>query len=266
VVTEWHQIHDDLFASQYPGILVPALKMLERATARIHRETLVRAGTEEWQRDFPRIGFRPRNVFVVPVSIREDWLGDEMASTVSEASITWLGKFRRYKCPHHIVEAMPRVLERIPRARLTLVGRRDDRNYEQRLERLAHSLGVGHAVGFRFDVTDTEKREILLRSRCLVVPSPVEGFGVVVLESNACGVPVVASSGVPTGAVTDGYNGIRYPFADIDALGDALVRVICDDSLYSRLSTNAQEFSRRFAWHRVGESYERIIRQAVSRQ
>lgn len=39
----------------------------------VHRNTLVRAGTDEWRRPFPRIGFKPENVFLVPVSIRDEW-------------------------------------------------------------------------------------------------------------------------------------------------------------------------------------------------
>src|ERR1700680_1628995 len=71
IITEWHQIHRDLFAVQYPKLFNGPLNMLERFAAWVHRNTLVRAGTEDWQRSFPTIGFKAENVFVVPVSIRD---------------------------------------------------------------------------------------------------------------------------------------------------------------------------------------------------
>src|SRR5439155_21373204 len=80
IITEWHQIHRDLFAVQYPRLFNGPLNLLERLTARVHRNTMVRAGTEEWRAAFPKLGFRPNNIFVVPVSIRDDWLGEQNGS------------------------------------------------------------------------------------------------------------------------------------------------------------------------------------------
>src|SRR6266851_3919003 len=74
LISEWHQIHRDLFAVQYPKLLNGPLNLLEHLTGWVHRNTLVRAGTEEWRLAFPKIGFKPKNIFVVPVSIRDEWL------------------------------------------------------------------------------------------------------------------------------------------------------------------------------------------------
>ncbi|MFQ5875324.1 MAG: glycosyltransferase family 4 protein, partial [Dehalococcoidia bacterium] len=196
IVTEWHQIHRDLFASQYPRVLHPPLNLLERLTAYIHRNTLVRAGTRDWQEAFPSIGFRRENVFVVPVSVPEEWLNGGRAGQVSEPRILWLGKFRRYKCPHHVVQAMQEVVTQVPGAKLVLAGRHDDRKYEAGLKRLVEALRLTDHVEFRFNISEEHKRAILKTSRALVLPSSVEGFGIVVVEANACGVPVVASDGV----------------------------------------------------------------------
>jgi glycosyltransferase involved in cell wall biosynthesis len=98
----------------------------------------------------------------------------------------------------------------------------------------------------------------------LVLPSSVEGFGIVVLEANACGVPVIASSGVPEGAVRDGFNGLRYQFGDIRALADRIVHLLWDTALYSSLSKNASSNAERFSWSRVGADYERVVREAAA--
>ena len=74
IITEWHQIHRDLFAIQYPRLMNGPLNLLERLTAWVHRNTLVRAGTEEVRREFIVLGFKPEKAFVLPVSIRDEWL------------------------------------------------------------------------------------------------------------------------------------------------------------------------------------------------
>jgi glycosyltransferase involved in cell wall biosynthesis len=262
VITEWHQIHRDLFAIQYPRLMNGPLNLLERVTAWVHRNTLVRAGTEEWKQAFPTIGFKPDHVFVVPVSIRDDWLSESNGSLSTEPNILWLGKLRRYKCPDHIIRAMPAILDQVKAARLVIAGRRDDPDYERELRDLAEQLGVQRSIAFRFDVSDSEKRRLIQESRVMVLPSAVEGFGIVVLEANAYGIPVVASSGVPEGAVRNGYNGLRFKFGNIEALAQNVVQLLQDPALYSTLSTNASSNAKRFSWSRVGAEFETVVRQA----
>ena len=266
IITEWHQIHRDLFAVQYPRLLNGPLNLLEWITAHVHRDTLVRAGTEEWRRAFIGLGFKPGRVFVLPVSIREDWLKQPGIPRSEEPRILWLGKLRRYKCPDHAIRAMPHLIEQVPDAKLILAIRRDDVRYERELQSLVRELGLERHIEFRFNVTEQEKRDLICSSRVLVVPSAVEGFGIVVLEANACGVPVVASTGVPEGAVKDQGNGLRYPFGRIEALSDALVKVLSDKKLRDDLVANAVVFANQFAWLTIGARYEVIVQKAAGRR
>jgi glycosyltransferase involved in cell wall biosynthesis len=264
ILTEWHQIHRDLFAAQYPALLNGPLNLLERVTAWVNRNTLVRAGTEEWREALVRFGFKPENLFVLPVSIREEWLAEPRGRQVRKPNILWLGKLRRYKRPDHAVRAFVKVRERMPEARLTIAGRSDDLAYERQLHELVRDLRIGGSVEFRFDLSEARKRDLIRESRVLVVTSAVEGFGIVVLEANACGVPVVASSGVPEGAVRDGMNGLRYPYGDIAALSSAICKVLEDDQLHARLSQNGREFARGFAWRKIGAQYADVVEHAVA--
>jgi glycosyltransferase involved in cell wall biosynthesis len=264
IITEWHQVHRDLFAVQYPRLLNGPLNLLEHATAWVHRNTLVRAGTEEWKRAFPGIGFKPENVFLLPVSIREEWLGDSNGHISTTPTVLWIGKLRRYKSPDHVIRAMAEVVKRVPEAKLILAIRHDDLKYEGELIELIESLHLTNQVAFRFNVTEREKRQLVESARVLVVPSVVEGFGIVVLEANACGVPVIASSGVPEGAVRDGMNGLRYPYGDIAALATGISEVLQDDRLHARLSTAGRKFAQGFAWRKVGAQYAAVVQGAVA--
>jgi glycosyltransferase involved in cell wall biosynthesis len=263
IITEWHQIHGDLFAAQYPKLLVPALNLLERVTAFVHRNTIVMARTQEWKDDFPKLGFKPAKIFVVPACIGDDWLAEGRPGRVAEPRIIFLGKFRRYKCPDHVIRAMQLVVRSVPNARLILAGRHDDRKYEATLQKLVDQLGLSNNVDFAFDLSEDEKRELLATCRVMALPSSVEGFGIVVLEANACGVPVVASSGVPVGAVRDGVNGLRYPFGDINALGQRLIDLCLNDQLYARLSSSGLAFASQLSWRTVCSQYEKVLHHAV---
>jgi glycosyltransferase involved in cell wall biosynthesis len=264
IVTEWHQIHADLFAVQYPRALVPALNLLERATAFVHRNTIVMARTKEWKEAFPSIGFKTANIRVVPACIPEEWLVDHPAN-VAEPKIVWLGKFRRYKCPDHAIRAMKEVVRAVPKARLVLAGFHDDRDYEAELRGLSTELGLQHAVEFQFEIPSDQKRALLDSCRALVMTSAVEGFGIVVLEANGRGVPVIASTGVPEGAVQDGVNGLRYRFGDVAALAQEMIRVCSDDGLHTTLSEASLVFARQFGWRKICGEYEDVLFEAVAR-
>lgn len=265
LITEWHQVHRNLFAVQYPRLMNGPLNILERLTVGVHRNTRVRAGTDDVREAFTKIGFKRENVFVVPVSIRDEWINGSTAHPASSPSILWLGKLRRYKCPDHMVRAMVEVVKNIPSARLTIAGRRDDVNYEHELRRLAARLDLGDHVDFRFDLTEAEKLDLYRASRVVVVTSAVEGFGIVVLEANACGLPVIASSGVPLGALEEGVNGLRYPFGDVEALSRRIVELLSDETLYAQLSESALKRVTAYSWSKVGAQFERVVEQAVAR-
>jgi glycosyltransferase involved in cell wall biosynthesis len=266
IVAEWHQVHRNLLTAEYGRWRGAILHLLERVTVLIHRNCYVRAGTEGWREAFIRIGFRKDRVFVVPVSVNEEWLVRPADIPPAKSrTVMWLGKFRRYKCPHHAIEAMAEIIAHVPEARLILAGRHGDARYEQLLRRVVERGGLSQHVEFAFGLDEVRKRSLLAAARVLVLPSSVEGFGIVVLEANACGIPVVASSGVPEEVVRHDYNGLRYRFADIGGLARHVVRLLNDDDLYARLSGNGLAFVQRFAWRRVGAEYEQAVKMAVSR-
>jgi glycosyltransferase involved in cell wall biosynthesis len=263
IVTEWRQIHRAIFAAQYPGAFGPVLNILERATAAIHRNTRLIAYTREWKEQFPTLGFRPQNVFVVPVSLGDRWLSIDRAPQRRSSQVAWLGKFRRYKYPDVAILAISRIAQAVPDVRLVLAGRHDDRRYERRLYELVREHGLEHIVDFQFDISEAQKEELLLSSRVLLLPSAIEGFGIVVLEANACGVPVVASSGVPESSVREGFNGLRYPLHDLSSLVEKTLRLLTDDDLFTRLSDNSRAFAQTFKWEAAGKRFEEVVLGAV---
>jgi glycosyltransferase involved in cell wall biosynthesis len=200
-----------------------------------------------------------KNLKVIPASIPEEWTHIKITSK-REPLIVWLGKIRRYKCPHHVVLAMKQVCQEYPEAKLIIAGKREDVKYERELRYLAQKKGISENVEIMTNLTEREKRDLLLRAKVLVLPSPIEGFGIVVLEANACGTPVIASSGVPKDAVQHLNNGLRYPFNDISALTNSILQVLKDDELFKQLSNNSLTFVRQFAWSKVSAQFENLVK------
>lgn len=134
------------------------------------------------------------------------------------------GELHERKQQRVIIEAWPRVREEFPEARALFVGDGADR---ESLESAIAERGLTGSVrimGFRSDVP-----EILAGSDALLLPSRVEGFGYVLVEAMAAGIPCIASrvSSIPE-IVRDGETGILHPVGDTGAIAKAIHDVLSD--------------------------------------
>lgn len=104
-------------------------------------------------------------------------------------------------------------------------------------------------------------QEALSRIGLLVLPSLAEGFGLVLIEAMAAGVPVVATN-VPgiRDIIVNGKTGLLVPVHDPVALAGAIDRVIRDLELRNHLIANGLEVvRRRYTWANVIERYRRVL-------
>ena len=88
---------------------------------------------------------------------------------------------------------------------------------------------------------------------CLVLPSLVEAFGMVIIEAMASGVPVIGSTagGIPD-IVVDGVNGLLFRRGDWRDLAGKLSMLLNDENLRDRLAVNARRFAEeRYSWRSV---------------
>jgi phosphatidylinositol alpha-1,6-mannosyltransferase len=168
-----------------------------------------------------------------------------------------------------VIQALPAILERAPDVGYVIAGRGPDR---ERLEKLAHKLGVADRVRFLGLVGDQDLPavynlgSVYLGMSRRVGRMDVEGFGISLVEASACGLPVVAgnSGGIPD-AVRDGETGILVPPEDPAALADAVCRVLTDRALATRLGQNGRRaVESHFNWDRVVRDLRAIESEVVS--
>ena len=137
-----------------------------------------------------------------------------------------------------VIEAMPRIVEAMPEALYVMVGAGPDR---ERLEKLAHEHGVEDYILMVGKVAWDELPLWHNVADVFVTPSrnappSVEGFGIVFLEANACGKPVIGArtGGIPD-AIVDGQTG-RLVEADApDELAHTILEILGDPSLAQSL-------------------------------
>jgi glycosyltransferase involved in cell wall biosynthesis len=167
--------------------------------------------------------------------------------------IGFIGRLDPVKCVGDLIEAVAMLP---PRVRLEIYGDGPER---PGLERLVAQLGLGGRVTFHGAVE--RPQEALASIDLLVLPSQAEGFGLVLIEAMAAGVPVVATNvaGIRD-VVRDGETGLLVPPHSPQALADAITRVFGDAGLQQRLTDAGRaDVNERFAWNRVIERYRELL-------
>jgi glycosyltransferase involved in cell wall biosynthesis len=139
-----------------------------------------------------------------------------------------------------LIDALPPLVARHPDLLVLFLGQGPEtRALKQRIR----ERGLGGTVrfgGFRDDLPD-----LLPCLQMLVHPATMEGLGVSLLQASSAGVPIVASrvGGIPE-AVRDGVNGLLVPAADVEALGNAVGRLLEDRPLAARLGEAGRSLMR----------------------
>ncbi len=88
------------------------------------------------------------------------------------------------------------------------------------------------------------------------MPSSYESFGLVAVESLACGTPVVATRvGGLTSIVHDGETGVLVPWRDAEMFAESLRRVLEDTALQQRLANNARKSVLGYGWDRIADEH-----------
>ena len=133
-----------------------------------------------------------------------------------------------------------------------------------RLQTLAHELGVEHLIDWRGAVAHEDLTRYYQAADVTVMPSTYESFGLVAVESMACGTPVVAARvGGLQATVQDGHTGYLVPWSDPGLYADRIAAILGDDELRRRLSVAARARAAEFSWEHVAEQmvelYEELI-------
>lgn len=171
-----------------------------------------------------------------------------------------ISNFRRVKRVDDVVRIFARAHRQLP-ARLVLIGDGPERG---RAQQVAEEEGVASRVVFLGKQESVA--ELLACADVFLLPSALEAFGLVALEAMACGVPVIATrvGGVPE-VVPDGSAGHLRPVGQVDAMAEAALELLTDQTRWQRASDAARAAAVRFDAERVVAQYEAYYHEVLGR-
>ncbi len=222
---------------------------------------LVAAGVAPARIDVVGCGYEPEVVHRVLAEVAAGRPAGRPAD--GSAHIVVVSRLVPYKRVDLAIRALARLAPTHGALVLDVVGQGPDR---AALEALAGRLGVAGRVRFHgFVAAHADVLAIVARARVFVSMSEIEGFGIVVVEAMALGVPFVVSDiDVFREVTAEGTGGLVVARGDEAALTGAIAALVDDDERHASARAAGQARARRYTWAAVARQTEAVFASVVA--
>lgn len=212
----------------------------------LYRRMPFMVGSQSAKDALINIGILKNNVTVVPHGVIVE-KPKRLIKKEKIKTVIFLGALAKDKGIEDAIETFA-ILNRKGNYKFWVVGRGGE-SYRRYLDKKIEKLGVKDRTKFWGFVSQNKKFELLAKAHLLVNPSILEGWGLVNIEANAVGIPVIAynSPGL-IDSVKDGISGLICNNNSPECLADSIGKVLNDEILYENLQKGAVSWSNKFSW------------------
>ena len=202
--------------------------------------------TEDQIEQYTKRGGDKSRIAVIPNAIDlEKYMSCENpAKDKSGKSLLFVGRLEKYKGIQDVVGMMPALLASEPDVRLTIVG--GDSGFRQELEGLSKRLGVSDNIVFTGEVSSEDLLEKYREADIFVLPSRMEGFGIVLLEAMASGLPCVAYS-IPSVRTLIEHGKTGLLAENEKEFFESILCLLKNDCIRSRIRESGLEYVKRYS-------------------
>ncbi|MFI8774388.1 D-inositol-3-phosphate glycosyltransferase [Gordonia sp. NPDC062954] len=184
----------------------------------------------------------------------------ELGLRDDETILTFVGRIQPLKAPDVLLAAAAPIIERARRSgrrvRVLIVGGPSGSGLDRptALMDLAGDLGIGSEVSFLPPQPSPQLAQIYRASDLVAVPSYSESFGLVAVEAQACGTPVVAADvGGLNVAVADGHSGLLVDGHDVEEWTAAIEGLLATPDRLAAMRRNARPHAEQFSWEHTAD-------------
>ena len=185
----------------------------------------------------------------------------------SDKILLTLSRLVRRKGHEVVIKAISLIVKKIPQIKYVIAGSGEKR-YEEDLKRLVSNLKLDDNVFFLGYIDEAKKNNLynacdiyIMNSHKTNQKGDSEGFGITLLESNACGKPIIGTEvGGISDAISNYINGLLIEPNNPIKTADAILELFNNQDLYNQLSINGiSRIEKNFSIKKIGKKYIKII-------
>ncbi|MBU4321554.1 MAG: glycosyltransferase family 4 protein, partial [Nitrospinae bacterium] len=189
---------------------------------------------------------------------------DERKTKNNNKKIISVGALVFRKGYYIAISAVGKVVKKYSNLKYYIVGNQKNKKYFSQLKDLVKKYNLEDNIVFLQNISERKLLK-LYHQADLFLLTPVnidnnfEGFGLVYLEANACGKPVIGTYGCGAeDAIIDGFNGLLVPQNDIEKTSQAILNILDNPSLAEKLSQNGLKQAQKMDWPNMVEQYIQV--------
>lgn len=257
IVAVQHEFYDRSCYRTY-DLLTATIQLVVQNFLRVGTYTAVIVPTSYVSSKLADYGVDESRIVVIPNGVDADRYRLTGVERDPESIIT-VGRLSKRKGQDTILEAFREMHERNPDVELHVLG---DGPARSELEEYAATLKITDAVTFHGYVESEDKIELMNRAGIFVFASRQEGFGLVLLEAMASGLPVIATK-LP---VYDDFfqqdtNGRLLETRDPELFAREVIELLNEPDRISNICTKNHERAAEFSWESTVEKTDKLLRQ-----
>ncbi|OGE16344.1 hypothetical protein A3F00_02360 [Candidatus Daviesbacteria bacterium RIFCSPHIGHO2_12_FULL_37_11] len=214
-----------------------------------YRQVNFMTGSRSAKEDIAKMGVISGNITVIPHGVITPKKNSQHKNN-KKNTVMFLGKLSKDKGIEDAIKCFS-ILNSRENFQFWIIGKPETKNYGDKIKEMVINANLDKKLKFWGFVSQQKKFDLLSMAHILVNPSIREGWGLVNIEANSVGTPVIAykSAGL-IDSVKNGLNGLICNQNSPEELANKVLSLFNNDKLYMKLSTGGKKWSRKFSWKR----------------
>jgi glycosyltransferase involved in cell wall biosynthesis len=250
------EVAQPLFPILFKQPLAKIFQILERLYLYIYKNVPTVTISESTKQELFKYGFT--NIKVIPMGVT---LPDKLPNVRKEKKHTllYLARLNKQKGAYDAIEICRIVKEKIPNIHLLIAGK-GSADIMKDLNILVNKYKLNNNVSLLDFINEKRKFELLSKAYLLLNLSSWEGWGLVNIEANSVGTPVIAYD-VPGSrdSVKNERSGLLFPKGATELIAEEIIKLWEDKERYDELSLTSMLWSKQFNWNRSYTEFYKAI-------
>lgn len=243
-----HEVWNDYWY-EYLGKAGIFGKIIEKSVVNLTDKIIV--VSPKTKRDLRNIK-RSENSIIIPNGIDCNYT-NQIEPSNENSDILFAGRLIKEKNVDILIKSIFKVREKIPGVNCIIIG---DGPEKKKLEKLVQDLNLQNNIVFKgFMESYEDLISYMKSSKVFVLPSTREGFGIVVIEANACGLPVIVvdhKMNAATDLIVNNKNGIVSKFSASD-IADNIINIMYKKE---EMKDSCINIAKKYDWEKIVDSLE----------